>query len=749
MLGEYLTRFVSRRRPATILFLWAIFTLAGTVARAQELTVSARFGSGQLIGPKDHIELKLNRPLAASEGKLAVFIGRTDITALLETQPDAVGYTPRLPLPAGESEVTVYLVSADQRWNEVARLQLRVADLTTDATGGSPAATTKEADPATQAAPAYPTPKTDPQAASQKRRWGFDKIQFTPAGSINLKSQAAEGHFPASSRPERPTFTDLGMQASFGSEMTRGAFSLQSKFDIVGSSFQKEALRFGQLGIKAPQIDLASYLFQSKLPTSLGGAVVSLGQVSFGSQRHLINSFSSRGLTASIPLGARIDFSAAVMNGTSIVGWDNYFGLDRRKHQVVSGVLGIEFDRERRGAARIELGVLQGSLLPLNNVRQRAITDAERSVGGSVRLLLSDKTQRIKLDAGLARSRFTNPLDPLLNQGANVVTTRPETRNAGYADLSAVLLRDYPLIAEKNVNLTFNLRHEQVDPLFRSIGAFTQADRYQDQFELTGSLGEFNLTAGYLRFHDNLDNIASVLKTLTRRGNLVLNGPLRALFQSKKNDAPPSPWWPRVSYTFDEVHQFGEGIPVRAEFRPDLVPDQISLNQNFTSEWQFAKWRAAYRFNRTSQDNRQPGRALADFLNLVNGATIGYTPHAGFNLDFDVNTEQAKNFETRRLDRTLRFGVITNWRMTSHAALSLNLSTLGAGDLARLSHNRTIEGDAQWSYRFSYEQTRWRKFQGQFFIRYANRYARSSDSLFQLNNLVKTWNTSLGLSLTY
>src|SRR5262249_21096 len=151
----------------------------------------------------------------------------------------------------------------------------------------------------------------------------------------------------------------------------------------------------------------------------------------------------------------------------------------------------------------------------------------------------------------------------------------------------------------------------------------------------------------------------------------------------------------------------------------------------FTSEWQFAKWRAAYRFNRTSQDNRQPGRERADFLNLVNGVTIGYAPHARFDLNFDVNAEQAKNFETRRLDRTLRFGAIANWRMTGRATLALNLSTIGAGDLARVSHNRTIEGDAQWSYRFGYEQTRWKKFQGQFFIRYANRYARTSDRLFQ------------------
>src|SRR5262249_18421012 len=149
------------------------------------------------------------------------------------------------PLPAGETEVMVYLVSADYRWNEIARLPLRVADVTTAATGNPAAAATPEEEAATAAATASSTSQTDQQAAAQKRRWGFDKIRFTATGAINLKSQVAEGHFPAPSRPERPTFTDLGMQASFGTEMARGAFSLQSNFDLVGSSFQKEALRFG------------------------------------------------------------------------------------------------------------------------------------------------------------------------------------------------------------------------------------------------------------------------------------------------------------------------------------------------------------------------------------------------------------------------------------------------------------------------------------------------------------------------
>ncbi len=745
MPGGILTQFVMRLDLRSIVFIGALLATNGIVVLAQgtqELTLSASFSTQQPLTPRQRIELKLNRPLAAADGKLAVMVGLMDVTALLDIQSGLVSYSPKLPLPAGETELAVYLVSADYRWNEIARFPLNITGLTT----ASPSVFGETS----QVTVEQPASSTNTQAEAQpRRRWGFDKIEMSPTATIQLKSQIAERHFPESSRPDRPIFTDVAMQSSMSASLARGAFNVQSKFDFAGSSFQQEALRFGELGSAAPQIDLASYQVQTQLPTPLGSANISLGHLSYGSQRHLVNNFSSRGLTATIPLGTRMDFSAAAMNGTSIVGWNNFFGLNRRKHQIISGVFGFELDRERRGAQRIEVGVSHGSLLPLNNFSQRTITDAERSFAGTIRLLWSDKSQRVRLDAGLSRSRFTNPADPLLNQGVNVVPVREETRNAHYVDASVTLLRDYQFTAQKKINLAFNLRHEKLDPFFRTIGVIAQADRFQNQFEFTGSIGDFTATVGHTRFHDNLDDIPSVLKTLTRRNNLIIGGPLQTLFSNIDQPLPWARWWPRISYILDHVHQLGSGIPINAEFRPDLVPDQISVNHNFTAEWQFEKWRAAYRFNRSFQNNRQPGRDFADFLNLINGVTIGYTPRASFDLNLDINAEQAKNFELSRLDRTLRFAVITNWRMTSRSTLSLNLSTIGAGDLARTSDSRAIEGDAQWSYRFGYEQTRWKKFQGQFFVRYANRFARSRDRVFLLNNLVRTWTVNLGVSFTY
>src|SRR5262249_48563165 len=184
------------------------------------------------------------------------------------------------------------------------------------------------------------------------------------------------------------------------------------------------------------------------------------------------------------------------------------------------------------------------------------------------------------------------------------------------------------------------------------------------------------------------------------------------------------------------------------EFRPDQIPNQISLNYNLSADWQFTKWRLGYRFNRSLQNNRQPGRELADLVNLVSGLTLGLNPTPAFDVNFDVNDEQGKNFEFQRTDRTVRYAVNSNWRMTTRATFALNLSTIGigaeTGDQARASSSRAIEGDAQWSYRLDAEHPIWQRLfakrtQAQFFIRYTNRFARTRHRVFSVRDLIKDW----------
>lgn len=720
-----------------ILLLAFALVLPVTSTRAQEqaLRINASFNANEPVAPSAHLELSPTRPLLPGEGRLAVFIGSMDVTALCVNDERGFSYTPRaIPLPLGESSVIVYLVSEKNEWTELARLPLLVEE--PKPAGPRPAGN----DSGTRGS------ASNTSATSlAKQNEGGDQFQFIPSVSVNVKAQSVALFFPQSSRPDRINFTDVAVQASMQGNYTRGPLGIQNQFDLAGSSVQNEALRFGQLGTNAMQLDLSSYLMQYKFHN----AKLAIGNVSFGSNRHLINSFSSRGLSLTVPITKRFDISAAAMNGTSIVGFNNFIGVTQRKHQVLSGALGIELLADRPGGLRIEVGTLHGSLLPLSSFNERNVNDAERSLGGSIRVIASDKAQRFRFDGGFSRSRFTNPADPLLYQGRNVVPVAAVTRNARYLDVSYDLLSGFKLTESRPVNLTVAYRHEQVAPLYKSVAASSQADRLNNQWDINGSVGQVTLAFNHTRSNDNLAGIRSILQTLTRRSALNFAAPA-SLFWG--NAEKPSVWIPRLSYTFDRVHQVAAFVPINGDFFSlSQIPDQIATNQTFGAEWQLPRsLRLGYRFNHSFQDSRQVGRERADLQNMVNGVSIGMSPHKAFDISFDVNAERTSNFEPNTVDSTLRFGTGLTWRLSNTMAWAMNVSTTGAGDRANTNSRRDADFDFQYSWRFlNVEKSRFRKMQGQFFIRYANRYASASDRLFGFNTFTKLQTFNAGLSFTF
>lgn len=757
-----------------------VLTLAGA-ARDVELRVTASFEGKASIAAGEPFDLQLSRPVAAGEGRMAVVIGATDVTDLFTAGTQSLHFESKaFPIPPGETAVEVYLVTLANDWKEIARFPLRVvAPTIADAAqiSASPDAATTPAPTADSSATGANGPAADAQPtqaapAPVVRRFGFDKLDLAPTFNIGFKSQFAETHFPDASRPERPTFADATLAATWKSEMARGAFNMQHGFDLVGSSFRNEALRFGELGGNALKLDLSSYQMQFQH----GTRKMVMGHSSYGSHRHLINNFGSRGFTMTVPLGKRFDLTGAAMNSTNIVGFSNFAGLANNRHRLFSGIIGFEALEKRPGGLRFEAGASEAWFLSnRQNFNQGNINDAERSQGGSVRVLAKNKTDRARLDAGFTRSRFFNPDDPLLQQQEQIISSTRTTRNARYADVTLDLLKDFsfrvikpaalpapagsdapvaPATAQeaqaraepKKLNLTLSLRHERVDPLFKSIGASTQADLQQNQAEFTGSFGELSFNLAHARSSDNLAGIQTILRTNTRRTAVSINSPLQGLFGTRVITAP-NPLFPRIGYSFEQTRASADFIPLGGEFdQPGAIPDLTSTNQSFTVEWQFKEVQLAYRLNHTLQDNRAFGRERADLRNFVHNMTIGWKPRPTLDLNLDVNFEDANNREQMRTDRTLRFGVIANWQASARQAFNLTFSTLGAGDLARTSDNRNIEFDLQWNYKLTREnENRFKKFQAIYFIRYANRFARTNDFSQGINTLTKlqTFNTGL------
>lgn len=703
----------------------AVFSLTAEAQNpGSDVEITPDF-NGKEITPDGKIELQLNRTLKAADGSLAFLLNETDLTAFFVPESQVYSYTSKFfALPIGENKLTVYLVNPNGDWSLLKEFTFSVSGKTATKTDSSGNTDEKS------------------EAKSEKSK---TEIEFTPNLSINTKGESNLLFFPDTARPERLSSIDTTGQGGFQIRVRRNGWTIGGKFDFAGSARETEALRFGELGKNAPQIDLSSYQVQIEK----GGFKANLGQVSFGSQKHLISSFSSRGLTITVPVIKQNEITFSAMNGTSIVGFDNFAGVLRADHQVYGITFAREFIKERLGGLRLEVTAMRGSLLPLNSFNKRTVNDAEKSYGGALRLLFKDKKERLRFEGGFTRSRFTNRADPSLEQGLQLTQIRPVIRDARFIEASFDVIQGLKLFDDRKLKATGTFRHEEIEPLFRSTAASSQADRRQNQFEITASFGDMNFTYGNLRERDNLGEISSILKTLNRRNNVIFSVSPGTLF----NPAKPIKWLPRIAYSYDHVHQFGALFPVNGDFR-DLsqVPDQESFNQSFNAEFQLtAKFRVGYRYSRAFQDNKQPGRVLADFLGVVNAVTIGISTFKNVGVNFDLSREQQKSFESLRIDRQFRFGSNLTWQnaFLKNLILSANFSMSLAGDGANTNDTRNAEFDMQWAYKFSFGKEKFKKMETQFFVRYANRYGERRDHVLFLNSFNKFQRFNAGLTLNF
>ncbi len=518
----------------TAIFVWQEKSSAQT--SDQTLSATANFKADKAITPETAIEITLNRKLQTTE-KIAVTIEQTDVTSLFSNTENRFIYDAKiLPLPIGNSSLTVYVVNTVGAWKEISRLPVLVQSSESEvpsqektveiklteppSTNGAEKSEESKSQP-TENAETVKTdettkteetktdevkPETQPaeQTATTEKKSRFN---FIPTLTLSLKSQPFQSNFPLENRPaERATSTDFTLQGSIKNEYKSGALSSDSNFDFAGSSFKQEALRFGTLGEEAPNVDLASYI----LNFQVGKAKFAFGHTSFGNNRHLVNSFSARGLSVNIPITERFDITGGVLNGTSIVGFGNFLGLRNLDHQVQGATLGIEIFPKRPSALRLEVTGFNAYIQPLSGVSEGRINDAEQSRGGGLRLVTQDKTARFKLEFGFTLSRFQNPADTSLDPDGNAVPIAAVSRTAHYLDASYQILKDVKLTKTKSVNLNFAFRHEFVEPLFKSLGASASADKTAQDYALDGTIGDIALQFGHTRFNDNLSNVPSI-----------------------------------------------------------------------------------------------------------------------------------------------------------------------------------------------------------------------------------------------
>lgn len=637
---------------------------AGVTMRAE-----ARWETGRFLSPRASLAFELSRDLRSGE-RLAVLVGPVDVSATLDVSGRRVTYLPEaLHLPAGSGEAVAYLVSDDGRWEEVGRAPLRV-----------------------------------------RSRAGLDDGRLTPSADLATSGQLDQYVADGDPPPDRRAYQDATLRLGLSAQGVRDAWEVAFQSNAVGASERTQRLRYGERQDRAAPLELADYQLQVRR----GRVRAVAGNLSVGANRFLLAGFGSRGLSAGVQLHPAVSLEASAVNGTNVIGWDNLLGVSDGDHRLLSTALALEFVPSRPGALHLDVQALDGSLLPRTGYTQGAVTDAERSRGVGVQVNMTDPSQRVRLGAGITESRFRNPFDPLVAGDTALVATRSERRRARYGELGVQLLRDVPFLGSTRASLSATARHERVDPLYRSVGAYVQGDQQVDGGDVTASFGALAIQGALSRGRDNLAELPSLLTTRTTRRALSLAAPVHGLL-----GLTPRPWLPTATFAWEGTTQAGDGVPQNAEFQPTHVPDQYNRNRTVSASWTPSRVSLAYRWNESLQDNRQPGRERSDLRTRVHAVQLALSALPRLSPALEGSVERQQLFETGAQLRTTRLVMLWQAQPTRTLAFNGNVSRTWSWDPFGARRVRNLEVQGELSQGFTLYRAADGGSQGRVFVRYA------------------------------
>lgn len=641
----------------------------GAPVDSTPLRAIARWDSAQYVSSRAPIAFELTRPLGAGE-RLALVVGSHDVSGALRLQGRRAEYVPAaLRLPSGATEAVAYVVTADGRWAEAGRAPLRV-----------------------------------------RTRTGLDEGGLTPSADLASTGQLDQFVAKGAPPPDRRAYQDLTLRLGLSGRALRDGWEVMLQSNAVGASERTQRLRYGERQDRAPTVDLSDYQVQLRR----GGARAAIGNISVGANRYLLSGFGSRGVTAGVQLHPAVSIEASAVNGTNVVGWDNLLGVSDGDHRMLSTGIALEFIPSRPGALHVDVQALDGSLLPRTGYTQGAVTDAERSRGYGWQVSMSDPQQRVRLGAGVSQSRFRNPSDPLLAGDTTIVAVRSERRQARYGELGLQLLRDVKVIGSTRASLGATARHERIDPLYRSVGAWVQGDQQQDGADLTATIGALSIQGAYSRGRDNLADIPSILTTHTTRRALTLAAPIGGLLGLGSRA-----WLPVAGFAWEGTAQAGDGVPVNSDFQATHVPDQFNRVRSASLAWSPTRFSLSYRWNESMQDNRQVGRERADLRTRVHGVQLGLNGIPRFTPALEGSVERQQVFETGVQARTSRVGTLWQSQLTRTLAFNGNVSHMWSFDPFAQRRTRNLELQGELSQGFTLYRAADGGTQGRVWLRYA------------------------------
>lgn len=689
-----------KRRRTGIVGLLLLALMGGPLSAEEETLARIVLPEGEWIDATGAIEIRWTRPLTVDDGRIAVFLGQSDVTDLFVSVPEGLRYdAASVPLPPGRQDLIVWLVPPQGEWRELERASVAI-----------------------------------------RTRLGFETAEVKPSIDISGRGQIHEKARPEENLSPRGNHADATMQLGLRSDHQRRLWALQSDVRATGVTYEPEALRFQTRGSDAPRVDLASYSLQFGREQ----ARLSVGNVSFGTHRHLISGFGSRGLVLDLPLGSVVTLRLGAMNGTSIVGWNNLVGLAEDDHMMLGAALAFELIPSRPGGLMAEISWLDGSIQPFDHFNQGSIRSAETSSGLGLRLAASSPSQRFTVETGYTFSRFRDAFDPELDAGLDVLEVDDARRGAVYLDSSVVLIQGRPLTERHQLNLTAGYRFERVEPLYRSVGTFVQSDLERNAIDLTGNAGPFLAQLGLSTLQDNLDGLRSVLRTKTRQAQLNLGLQIGAFL----GESARAGWLPVLTVSLDRIHQYGAWLPDNPEFAASHVPDQVSENASAAIEWSVGRTSFGYRWNDSSQDNRQPGRELADSRAGTHGLFWGIALADRVSIQLDLGRDSFENQEIGREDTTDRGGVTFNWRLFGQTSLATSVTQTRASDSLDEQRSRAYDLWAEIASGFPLSRAQASARNARVFLRLADRESKSRNLVFGFDEEQRGLTVTTGVNLS-
>lgn len=837
-----------------------IICLTTGISQATEV-IQSNLVTNAPLTPRSSLTFELDQLPPPSEGQLALFIDNIDVTALIKIEGNRVIYEPRLlPLPNGESTVTLYLVTLEATRQSIAQFPLVVAEplldklptselqntrsiplnlpftdvspslfnqtpneapsvatdnptsLETDETTPAP----EEKDPTLEIDKASISQQLEPSSTSkepaieiaesnninapedtnassateltetpdsQTSETSFVSEETTEERDVSLKSrfnistnsQLLESTSGDAQPSDSPVFIDTKIEAGFDLKAKKGIWELNATANFLGVTNQEEALRFDKLDNQAPSFDLNDYIIES----TIGPVTLSLGDQCYGNHPLLIDNFCSRGVGLKAKISEHIDISFATLRSTSIVGFGDITGLQDFGNTLTAATLGIDLLKNNAEGVRIEFTYMDGVRKAKENFNIGEVVDAEKSNGFGVRLRGSDNSGRFRFDAAWARSRFTNPNndnqllfdnvqstdgsfgendfgldnsfnpdpDPLLNNVASElnqirpVAVEATTKTAYSLEASYDLFQNISLGNDKTFSLNINGCHERIADQFQSLGAAVSTGQQQTLIGLSGELAGANFQFEQSWQEDNLDNVATILKTKTRSTSFSLGLPLQSMFNTEKV------WVPNLNYSYQRVHQFGANVPFPdlSGFDPTEIPDQISIDHQFSAEWSSQNWSLSYTLSHSSQDNRQPSRELADFITTDHQLAFSLQPTSTLQLNVGYGFNRANSVEEgiTRVTHGPTLGL--TWQFFPNASLALNYNLTINSDSLNQSFARSdaLEAALNWQFQVGQSGT------GNAFLRFSRQTNLNRDNQFGFNSNAKTTTVTAGVSFSF